>query len=41
VGGTNAFNSVITYQKGNVTYVIPSKNKTILQKFKTPEKPQQ
>lgn len=40
-GSSNSFNSVITYQKGNIKYVIPYKHKTILQKFKTPEKPQQ
>lgn len=40
-GVSNSFNSVITYQKGNVKYVIPYKHKTILQKFKTPVKPQQ
>lgn len=39
-GKENNFNSVITYQKGNITYVLPYKNKNVLQKFKTPEKPQ-
>lgn len=39
-GGTSAFNSVITYQKGNVTYIMPYRNKVILNKFKTPQKPQ-
>ena len=39
-GKENSFNSVITYQKGNITYVLPYKNRNILQKFKTPEKPQ-
>ena len=30
-------NSVITYQRGNVTWVMPYRNKTtILQKFRTP-----
>lgn len=30
-------NSIITFQKGNVTWVVPQTNKTkILQKFKTP-----
>lgn len=30
-------NSVITYQRGNVTWVLPYRNKTtILNKFKTP-----
>jgi hypothetical protein len=40
-GASNSFNTVITFQKGNIKYVIPYKHKTILQKFKTPEKPQQ
>lgn len=32
-------NSIITYQRGNVTWVVPQKNKAkILQKFKTPSK---
>ena len=32
-------NSILTYQKGNVTWVVPQKNKAkILQKFKTPAK---
>ena len=32
-------NSIITYQRGNVTWVVPQKNKAkILQKFKTPAK---
>jgi len=39
-GASNSFSSVITYQKGNVKYVIPYKHKAILGKFKTPEKPQ-
>jgi len=39
-GATNSFNSVITYQKGNVKYVIPYKHRSILDKFKTPQKPQ-
>jgi len=29
-------NSVITYQRGNVTWVLPYRNKTVLNKFKTP-----
>jgi hypothetical protein len=33
------FNSVVTYQKGNVTYFLPYKHKTVLQKFKTPTAP--
>ncbi len=40
VGKENMFNSVISYQKGNITYMIPYKNKGILQRFKTPQKPQ-
>lgn len=39
-GKENMFNSVIAYQKGNITYMLPYKNKSILQKFKTPQKPQ-
>lgn len=32
-------NSIITFQRGNVTWVVPQKNKAkILQKFKTPAK---
>lgn len=33
------FNTVISYQKGNITYYMPSKNKPLLQKFKTPSAP--
>ncbi len=33
-----SFKSVISYQKGNIKYNIPYKNKVILQKFKTPQK---
>lgn len=40
-GNTVMFNNVITYQKGNVTYIIPYKNRVVLNKFKTPTKPQQ
>jgi hypothetical protein len=40
VGKDNMFNSVISYQKGNITYMIPYKNRGILQRFKTPQKPQ-
>jgi hypothetical protein len=40
-GKDNAFNSIITYQKGNITYNLPYKNKSALHRFKTPEKPQQ
>lgn len=35
-----SFNTVISYQKGNITYMLPYKNKSILQRFKTPQKPQ-
>lgn len=35
------FNNVISFQKGNVKIMMPYKSKSILQKFKTPEKPQQ
>lgn len=32
-------NSIITFQKGNVTWVMPYRSKTkVLQKFKTPDK---
>ena len=32
-------NSIITFQRGNVTWVVPQKNKAkILQKFKAPSK---
>jgi hypothetical protein len=40
VGKENMFNSVISYQKGNITYMLPYKNRGILQRFKTPQKPQ-
>ncbi len=33
------FNSMMSFQKGNVTYFLPYKNKTILQKFRTPSAP--
>lgn len=35
----NEFNSVISYQKGNIKYIMPYKNKNLTQKFKTPQKP--
>lgn len=35
----HSFTSIISYQKGNITYMLPYKNKVILQKFKTPQKP--
>lgn len=41
MGKDHSFNSIITYQKGNITYILPYKNKSILNKFKTPQKPQQ
>jgi hypothetical protein len=41
MGKDNSFNSIITYQKGNITYILPYKNKSVLNKFKTPQKPQQ
>lgn len=33
------FNSVVTYNKGNITYYVPMKNKPMLQKFRTPSAP--
>ena len=39
-GHTVMFNNVISYQKGNITYVLPYRNKVVLNKFKTPQKPQ-
>lgn len=33
------FNSTISYQKGNITYILPYKHKNVLQRFKTPQKP--
>ncbi len=33
------FNSIISYQKGNIKYILPYKNKNLVQKFKTPQKP--
>jgi hypothetical protein len=38
-GKTSMFNSMVIYQKGNVTYFFPSRNKPLLQKFKTPSAP--
>lgn len=32
-------NSVVSYQKGNITYYLPYKNKPVLQKFRTPSAP--
>jgi hypothetical protein len=32
-------NTVVSYQKGNVTYYLPYRTKPILQKFKTPSAP--
>lgn len=34
------YNNVISYQKGNIKIMLPYRSKPILQKFKTPEKPQ-
>jgi hypothetical protein len=31
--------SIITFQKGNTTFILPYKHKVILPKFKTPEAP--
>lgn len=31
--------SIITYQKGNTTFIYPYKHKVVLPKFKTPEAP--
>ena len=31
--------SILTYQKGNTTFIYPYKHKVILPKFKTPEPP--
>ncbi|MFN5423337.1 MAG: hypothetical protein ACK5AO_08725 [bacterium] len=33
------FNSIISYQKGNIKYILPYKNKNLVHKFKTPQKP--
>jgi hypothetical protein len=38
-GKTAMFNSMVSYQKGNVTYFFPLRNKPVLQKFKTPSAP--
>jgi hypothetical protein len=38
-GKISMFNTVVSYQKGNVTYYLPYKNKPVLQKFKTPAAP--
>jgi hypothetical protein len=35
------YNNVISFQKGNIKIMMPYRSKPILQKFKTPEKPQQ
>lgn len=34
------YNNVISFQKGNIKIMMPYRNRPILQKFKTPEKPQ-
>lgn len=31
--------SIITFQKGNTTFILPYKHKVVLPKFKTPEAP--
>lgn len=36
----HSINTLITYKKGNISYILPIKTRTVLQKFKTPEKPQ-
>ena len=38
-GSTGVYNSVLSYQKGNVTYYFPYKHRPILPKFKTPTAP--
>ena len=38
-GKGSVINTMISYQKGNVTYFMPYKHKPILQKFKTPSVP--
>lgn len=40
VGHSLMFNNIISYQKGNITYILPYRSKIILNKFKTPQKPQ-
>jgi hypothetical protein len=35
------YNNVISFQKGNIKIMMPYRPKSVLQKFKTPEKPQQ
>jgi hypothetical protein len=40
-GRDNSLNSIITYQKGNITYILPYKTKSVIHRFKTPVKPQQ
>lgn len=39
MGSGDQFNSMITYQKGNITYVLPYKHKSVIHRFKTPQKP--
>jgi lactam utilization protein B len=39
MGSNEQFSSMITYQKGNITYVLPYKNKALIHRFKTPQKP--
>jgi hypothetical protein len=33
------YNTVVSYQKGNVTYYLPYKSKPVLSRFKTPAAP--
>lgn len=33
------YNTVVSYQKGNVTYYLPYKSRPVLSKFKTPSAP--
>lgn len=39
MGSGDQFSSMITYQKGNITYVLPYRNKALIHRFKTPQKP--
>lgn len=38
-GKQGMFHSMMTYQKGNITYFLPMRSKPILNKFKTPSAP--
>ena len=35
----NTLQTIVTYQKGNTTFIYPYKHKPIMPKFKTPEAP--